>query len=128
MGKGEISRLLMGGSHYHSDFRFQRVFLEPKVREVNQQANGDSSAVFQNYMDFFGSRHQIQSSNDDEFEGISQIPNIVQFAQTYRIVKGKLKKRKSGQYIVVTYPNPFYSPTSESYKDYCKYQYIKYAP
>ena len=51
----------------------------------------------------------------------------MQFASTYQVTKGELRRRKQ-EIVIRTFPNFSSNPSGKNYGKYCKYQLIKYKP
>ncbi|XP_078352432.1 uncharacterized protein LOC144637171 [Oculina patagonica] len=125
IGSQETAHLLLGKPLYSSTFSFLCVSLDGSRRVRTGQDENDNQgdeALDPALVDTYASRAQWQGNNPE-----IQNHNIVQFASTYQVTKGELRRRKQ-EVVIRTFPNFSSNPSGKNYGKYCKYQLIKYKP
>ena len=125
IGSQETAHLLLGKPLYSSTFAFLCVSLDGSRRVRTGQDENDNQgdeALDPSLIDNYASRAQWQG-NHPEIQNL----NIVQFASTYQVTKGELRRRKQ-EIVIRTFPNFSSNPSGKNYGKYCKYQLIKYKP
>ena len=125
IGSQETAHLLLGKPLYSSTFAFLCVSLDGSRRvRIGQDENDNQGdeALDPSIIDNYASRAQWQG-NHPEVQNL----NIVQFASTYQVTKGELRRRKQ-EIVIRTFPNFSSNPSGKNYGKYCKYQLIKYKP